>query len=203
MNNDSKPLKRITLTYEPYGGFAKDHHFDDFTEHDLAFIAGAFYARKQRSATGAPAVVRFYNEARQSQLAWYEDRMREALTEGLGWLRWLMPTRVRERILTLQVDYLKDATESWSVELGDLHAQVQDMGRRVTAMHAETARRRRAERTSRAGADVGVRMVCNDAACRNTTPLGQDLPEGWSLDGNGVHCPEHPASSTESLKAAS
>jgi hypothetical protein len=202
MNDDSLPLKRVTLTFEPYGGFAQDHTFDGLTETDLAFVAVALYARMGRAATGDPAVVRFYNEARLSSLAWYEARMHESLDEGLGWFRRLLPARLRQRIIGLQMGHIKKAVESWSVELGDLHAQVQDMGTKVTEMHEETARRRRAARTSRAGAEAGVRMMCSETVCRSTTPLGQDLPEGWSLDGDGAHCPQHTAPVTTAMKVA-
>jgi hypothetical protein len=201
MSDASKPLKRITLTYLPYGGFPQEHHFNDVTEDDLAFIAVALHARKRRAASGDPEVVRFYDAARRSQLAWYEARLQESFDEGAGWLKRLVPRRIRERILTLQMDYLQDATASWAVELGDLHAQVQDMSRKVNAM----SRRRPAERTSRAGGGVGVRLMCSTGTCKVTTPLDQHLPEGWSRGESGMHCPEHsaPAAADDRLRKVS
>jgi hypothetical protein len=198
-DTENQPLRRVTLTFMPHGGFPQDRHFDHITPADLAFVLGALHGRKRRSLSGRAEVVAALDEARKNELEWYADQARLSVARGLGWWHRLLPTRVVERIVEGLLDQYYDTTAQWMAQLADLHAQVEGLTSRVAV--AATARPK----------PSGPQLLCGHKGCTRGVPLAQKmlLPAGWSWgedDGHALpspYCPEHPAETAIDLKVAS
>ncbi|PPS89432.1 hypothetical protein [Streptomyces sp. MH60] len=182
----SKNVGHVSLVYYPHGQFfPQERVFDAMTDDDLAFLVAGLYARRMRTSQRHMDLQQL-KKTRQGQIAWYADRMIEALYDGLGGWRRLLPMRVRVRIVQAQMDYLRDLTVVWTDELVALHAEATRAGGGVPLV----------SRRISSAPENGPRVRCGGtptSTCTADMLLGEPLPEGWTMGVEDVpHCPEHP-----------
>ncbi len=187
MSSTENEGKTVTLVYEPHGRFASERVFHGLTDDDVAFVVAALVGR--RYSTGQrDADMEQLKDTREAQIDWYATRMVEALFEGLGRWRRLLPERVLRKVVELQVDYVRDLTATWSAELIGLHSEVSRTRRPLI---------RRPPR-QRSAPENGPRIRCAFKPCMSSMLLGEPLPEGWTEDASGApHCPDHPVTKGE------
>ena len=185
--------KTVTLVYQPHGRFATERTFEGLTDDDMAFVVAALAGRRFRSRYH-DADMEQVKATREAQMEWYATRMVEALYDGLGRWRRLLPMRILKRMTQRQMDYLMDITATWTGELIGMHAEV------TRSSRPPLARRVPAQRSVSAP-ENGPRERCAatpTTTCLQEALLGQSLPKGWTRDAAGrPHCPEHPVAKGE------
>lgn len=188
MSSSPKNGKTVSLVYEPHGRFATERIFHDIDDDGMVFIIAALAGRRFRTQYH-DADMEQLKASRAAQMEWYATRMVEALYQGLGWWRVLLPGRIRKRIVEAQMDYLMDLTATWAGELIGMHAEVARANRPPLVQRVPGQR-------SVSAPENGPRIKCAatpTSTCTETALLGQPLPEGWTEDADGApHCPEHP-----------
>jgi hypothetical protein len=174
----------VTLVYSPQGSSrVVKKFFKGLTEDDVVAVTAALAARRVAMPELHDADMEQLRESRERQLHWYTDRLAEALAEGMGrWFRWA-PKRVRKGTLDLLKDYLRDFTATLTSELIAAHAEANRTDTQIRA--------RRLRPRPHSAPENGPRILC--VCCDNSTLLASLLPEGWTSDADGVHCPKHPA----------
>ncbi|WP_428957902.1 hypothetical protein [Streptomyces sp. cg35] len=167
-------LRRVSLTYMPYGGFPQERHFDHLTPTDLSFVLASLHGRKRRDIKGRAEVIQALDEARRNELEWHADQLHLAIVEGLGWWTRLLPSAAIVRIVDKQLEHYYDTTAKWAAEQADLHALVAELHGRVDRLAyrlKDVASRKPVE---------GPRLMCGRPGCANSVPLDDPLlPPGW------------------------
>ncbi|MDQ1041555.1 hypothetical protein QFZ75_008057 [Streptomyces sp. V3I8] len=187
----------VRITYRPTGAFLPvEREFPWANPDDVVFIIAAFSARQHRSLRTRSDVVAMLKEARDSQIAWHEDRMRMALVHSLG--RWakVVPSRLVDRLVQASMKQYYEATAHWALELGELYEQVNELSSQVGTM-------RRAQRPQSKPPTYGPQVLCEAPLCTRQIPLARPLvlPEGWTADERNVpRCPEHSAADVMTSK---
>lgn len=189
----------VRLTYRPAGAFLPvERNFGWADPDDLVFVVAAFNARQHRSLSAREDVAKVLEEARASQLAWHEDRMRMALIADLGrWARFV-PSRLIDRMVEAAMRQYHEATAHWAVEMGELYERVSELNERVG-----TVRRAQLGRLQPVPPSYGPRVRCEDRACSLSIPLARPLvlPEGWTADERDIpRCPLHSAADVTTSK---
>jgi hypothetical protein len=171
----------VTLVYSTGKDQVVRKSFNGLTEDDIVAVTAALAARRISIPVLHEEDMQQLKTARERQMRWYADRMLEALYDGMGrWFTWV-PARVRRNTIQLLMDYLRDITATWTSELLAMHAEVNRSRRPAPILRPRSA------------LENGPRIGCS--RCETTTLLKPILPEGWTMDADGLpHCPEHPAS---------
>jgi hypothetical protein len=178
--NTDQSNRRVVLTYSPHGNiFPVERTFDGVTDDQLAHIAAMLAGRRYGTEYSGPDMEQL-KAMRHDQMAWYAQRMVDALYDGLG--RWykLIPARVRLRVVQLMMDYLKDVTASWTSELIAAHSETSRIQRQARALRVRP----------RPAPAPEPKISCR--CCDATFVRADFLPEGWTPDHDGFpRCPQH------------
>lgn len=169
-----------TFAYSPHGSSKVVRKvFKGLTEDDIIAVTAFLAARRIDTPELHDADLKELRESRERQLAWYADRLTEALAEGMGrWFGWA-PRNVRQRTIDLLKDYMRGCTADLASELIAVHAEANRKDARVRL------------RRPRSAPENGPRIICS--CCDTSTLLAPLLPEGWTSNDTGVFCPKHPA----------
>jgi hypothetical protein len=174
--------KQVTLAYQSHGRVT-ERTFEDLTDDDLVFTVAALAGRRFRTRLH-DADMEQLKAARTRQMEWYATRMVEALYDGLGWWRALLPHWVFKRTVQAQMDYLMDLTATWTGELIGMQSEVVRASQPVPVLRPHAA------------PENGPRIRCT--CCSRTTLLTPVPTEGWTWSPNNLpFCPDHSVADLE------